>query len=199
MAIPAEASDSAVAKTEFREILGALGITQHHVAKLFNVGARSIRRWRDGERRIPCGVDILLRLAVSGCVTIDQIEQAAVAIPARMTGSAKPGPPAPLLVSAPEQSAAAPAVAAALADPGPTTAEKVVGLGPGACRWPYGDPEHPDFHFCGRPMADKPPYCEHHHAQAHAAPQTGSGHGAPIGLVTHGWRSPTTKRLSTGV
>ena len=64
-------------------------------------------------------------------MTIDQVEQAAVAIPARTNGSAKPGPPAPLLVApAPEQSAVAPAEAATLADPGLTTAEKVVALTP---------------------------------------------------------------------
>ena len=134
-----------------------------------------------------------------GAVTVAQVEQAAVAIPARTNGSAKPEPPAPLLgAPAPEQSAAAPAEAAALADPGLTTAEKVCALAPGACRWPCGDPARPDFHFCGGPVA-RGPYCEHHRAMAYAAPLTGSGHGARIGRVAHGWRSPTTKRLSTGV
>jgi hypothetical protein len=41
------------------------------------------------------------------------------------------------------------------------------------------------------------PYCEHHRAMAYAAPLTGRGHGARSGRVAHGWRSPTTKRLST--
>ena len=134
-----------------------------------------------------------------GAVTVAQVEQAAVPIPARTNGSAKPGPPAPLLVApAPEQSVVARAEAAALADPGLTTAEKVCALTPEACRWPCGDPGHPDFHFCGSPVARRP-YCEHHRAMAYVAPLTGSGHGARIGLVAHGWRSPTTKRLSTGV
>ena len=178
-------------------MLGAVGITQHRVAQLFGVGPRSVRRWQYGDRRVPCGVGIVLRLLACGAVTVDQVE-AVVAIPARTNGSAKLEPPAPLLVSAPEQSAAAPAEAATLADPGLTTAEKVVALAPGTCRWPCGDPARPDFHFCGSPVASRP-YCEHHRAMAYMAPLPGSGHGAPIGLVTHGWRSPTTKRLSTGV
>ena len=120
-----------MARTEFRATLDALGIAQHRVAQLFGVGPRSIRRWQDGDRRVPCGVGIVVRLLACGAVTVDQVE-AAVAIPARTNGSAKPEPPAPLLVApAPEQSAAAPAEAAALADPGLTTAEKVVRTRPG--------------------------------------------------------------------
>ncbi len=30
------------------------------------------------------------------------------------------------------------------------------------CRWPEGDPKHPDFHFCGRAKAPAGPYCPHH-------------------------------------
>jgi DNA-binding transcriptional regulator YiaG len=198
MAIPAEASDPSVATTEFRAIVGALGIAQHRVARLFGVGARSIRRWRAGERRIPCGVDILLRLMVCGAVTIDQIE-AVVPIPTRTNGDAKPEPPAPLPgAPAPEQSAAAPAETVALADPDLTTAEKVVALGPGDCRWPCGDPGRADFYFCCSPVTERP-YCQHHHALARAAPPTGSRRGVRAAPISHGWRSPTTKRLSTGV
>ena len=186
MAIHEEASDLSVAATEFRATLGALGIAQHRVAQLFGVGPRSVRRWQDGDRRVPCGVGIVLRLLAAGTVTVAQVEQAAVPIPARTNGSAKPGPPAPLLVApAPEQSATAPAEAAALADPGLTTAEKVVALAPGDCRWPHGDPGHPDFHFCGSPVARKP-YCEQHRAMAYAAPLTGSGHGAAAGASLMG-------------
>jgi hypothetical protein len=185
--------------TEFRETLDALGLAQQRVARLFNVGVRSVRRWRDGARRIPCGVDILLRLMACGAVSIDEVERAAVAIPARTNGDAKPEPPAPLPgAPAPEQSAAAPTEAVALADPGLSTAEKVAGLAQGTCRWPCGDPAHPDFHFCGSSVARKP-YCERHRAMAYAAPLTGSGHGTRRGRVAHGWRSPTTKRLSTRV
>ena len=108
-------------------MLSTLGLAQHRVAHLFGVGPRSVRRWQDGDRRVPCGVDIVLRLLAAGAVTVAQVEQAAVPIPARTNGSAKPEPPAPLLgAPAPEQSAAAPTEAVALADPGLTTAEKVV-------------------------------------------------------------------------
>jgi hypothetical protein len=34
------------------------------------------------------------------------------------------------------------------------------------CRWPIGEPRHPDFHFCGAPQMEGRPYCEHHWAMA---------------------------------
>jgi GcrA cell cycle regulator len=34
------------------------------------------------------------------------------------------------------------------------------------CRWPVGEPRHPDFHFCGEPQACGRPYCEHHWSMA---------------------------------
>jgi GcrA cell cycle regulator len=179
-----EASD--LTTTEFRETLGALGLAQHRVAQLFGVGPRSVRRWQRGDRRLPLGINILFRLMAMGAVTIGQVEQVATSV--RINGGAKPEPRAPLLVEpAPAQSALARAEAATLADPGLTTAEKVGALAPGACCWPCGDPGHPDFHFCGSPVA-KRPYCETHRAMAYVAPLTGSGR------VAHGWRSPTTKR-----
>ena len=30
------------------------------------------------------------------------------------------------------------------------------------CRWPIGDPQRSDFHFCGKPKAPDFPYCEFH-------------------------------------
>jgi GcrA cell cycle regulator len=30
------------------------------------------------------------------------------------------------------------------------------------CRWPIGDPQHADFHFCGAPRASGRPYCQAH-------------------------------------
>lgn len=30
------------------------------------------------------------------------------------------------------------------------------------CRWPVGDPQDENFHFCGRPKAAGVSYCEHH-------------------------------------
>jgi hypothetical protein len=54
----------------------------------------------------------------------------------------------------------------AVADLDRTTAEKLCALPARGCRWPCGDPRHPDFHFCGNPIA-KRPYCEHHRAMAY--------------------------------
>ncbi len=34
------------------------------------------------------------------------------------------------------------------------------------CRWPIGEPRHPDFHFCGEPHVPGRPYCAHHWAMA---------------------------------
>jgi len=172
---------------EFRATLGALGIAQRRVAQLFSVGPRSVRRWQHGDRRVPCGVGILLRLLAAGAVTVAQVEQAAVPVPARTNSGAKPEPPAPLLVEpALDQSALARARAAARADPGLTTAEKVIALALGACRWPGGDPRHSDFYFCGDPVAEKS-YCKHHHALAYMAPRTGGGHGALAAQWGHQW------------
>lgn len=30
------------------------------------------------------------------------------------------------------------------------------------CRWPIGDPQHRDFHFCGNHKSDGQSYCEYH-------------------------------------
>ena len=66
------------AATEFRATLGALGLAQRRVARLFDVGERSIRRWQHGDRRVPYAVTLVCRLMAMGAVTIDQVEQAAV-------------------------------------------------------------------------------------------------------------------------
>src|SRR5262249_1214641 len=156
-------------RTEFRETLGALGLAQDRVAQLFGVGPRSVRRWRDGTRRVPHGVDIVLRLLAGGAVTIEQVERAAVPTPARTNGGADPGPlPPPPVPPAPEQSALQ---VAALANPGLTVAEKVLALAPGTCRWPCGNLHSPNFHFCSHPVT-KGPHCEHHHVVAYMAAPT---------------------------
>src|SRR5262245_50829713 len=96
---PSRGSDTSAprATTELCETLGALGIAQR-VAQLFGVGPRSVRRWRYGDGRVPCGVGIVLRLLAAETMTVAEVEQvAAVPIPARTNGSAKPGAPAPLL------------------------------------------------------------------------------------------------------
>ncbi len=35
-----------------------------------------------------------------------------------------------------------------------------------SCRWPIGDPQHDDFHFCGKGKQDGLPYCEFHSRRA---------------------------------
>ena len=41
------------------------------------------------------------------------------------------------------------------------------------CKWPYGDPRLPGFHFCGKPADVSVPYCEEHTkiAYVHPAPK----------------------------
>ena len=36
----------------------------------------------------------------------------------------------------------------------------------GSCRWPIGDPQHADFHFCNRGKVAGLPYCEFHARRA---------------------------------
>jgi hypothetical protein len=172
----------AAAADELRAMLNTLGLTQHRIARLFGITPRSFRRWVHGERRIPRGIIILVRLLSAGVVTVAQIE---ATVPARANGSAKPRPPTPRLVEPePEQSALARAEVATFADLSPAAAV-VVALVPGACRWPEGDPGRPGFRFCNDPVA-APPYCARHRARAYLAPQTGSGHGVRVGFVAHG-------------
>ena len=35
-----------------------------------------------------------------------------------------------------------------------------------SCRWPIGDPQHEEFHFCGKGKLDGLPYCEFHSRRA---------------------------------
>jgi GcrA cell cycle regulator len=35
-----------------------------------------------------------------------------------------------------------------------------------SCRWPIGDPQMADFHFCGKTKVPLLPYCEHHARRA---------------------------------
>ena len=39
-------------------------------------------------------------------------------------------------------------------------------LAEGHCRWPIGDPQEQDFHFCGKNKVPLLPYCEHHARRA---------------------------------
>src|SRR5262249_39121733 len=107
----------AAAATEFARALDAFNLSQLRVARLFGVNVRTIRRWRSGDRTIPTGVGILIRLMVVKAVSVEQLERAAAPISARTNGSAEPRLPAPLLV--------APTPAPTLANPDLTTAQKV--------------------------------------------------------------------------
>ena len=40
-----------------------------------------------------------------------------------------------------------------------------------SCRWPIGDPQQPEFHFCGRKKIHGLPYCEVHARRAYQPPQ----------------------------
>jgi GcrA cell cycle regulator len=43
------------------------------------------------------------------------------------------------------------------------------------CKWPIGDPRHPDFHFCGRASAEGLPYCADHARRAYQPPARRAG------------------------
>lgn len=38
----------------------------------------------------------------------------------------------------------------------------------GMCRWPFGNREDKNFHFCGKPSDPAVSYCEEHMVLAHA-------------------------------
>jgi GcrA cell cycle regulator len=50
----------------------------------------------------------------------------------------------------------------------------VEGLGPHQCKWPIGDPQSPDFHFCHHKRIGGISYCETHAKRAFAQPPTAS-------------------------
>src|SRR5262249_9021965 len=169
--------------TEFRETLGALGLSRAHLARLLSRSPRCISHWTLGDRPLPYEVGILLQLLAAQKITVRDVEEAAA--PTRANGSAAPDPRPAIAAPDPEPRVSVPTVDS---DPAPlkpavraplpavlslTTAEKVIALASGACRWPYGDPRHSDFHFCGNPVAEKP-YCEHHCTMAYMAPPTRS-------------------------
>ena len=39
------------------------------------------------------------------------------------------------------------------------------------CKWPFGDPKKPDFHFCGKAVDVTVTYCPEHRAMAYIAPR----------------------------
>jgi hypothetical protein len=147
-------------------LFASLDVAQHRLAQLFGVSPRSVRRWRDGKRRTPYGVQLVLNLLATEAISITELERAAV----RINGGAKPVPHR--IEPVPEQKALARAETATLADLGPTTAERVWELAAGCCCWPIGDPGASGFNFCGRPAVGGEPYCAAHRAAAHRRPAT---------------------------
>jgi hypothetical protein len=71
--------------TELCEMLGSLGLPQRRLAKILGSTPRHVRRWRRGERRVPHGIAVLLRLLVAGAIGVDQIEKAAAPAKASRT------------------------------------------------------------------------------------------------------------------
>jgi GcrA cell cycle regulator len=61
------------------------------------------------------------------------------------------------------------------------------------CRWPIGDPQHPDFHFCGKTKVAGLPYCEFHARRAFQPPQSRRREPAPAPAAIEVATSDKTK------
>ena len=59
----------------------------------------------------------------------------------------------------------------------------------GLCRWPFGDPKKPEFHFCGKPCDSTKSYCTEHRAAAFTDPpiptRRGDGNADANGYARH--------------
>ena len=60
---------------QFKHAIDKLGLTQLAAARLLGVDGRTVRRWAIGERQIHFAAAILLRLLLSGDVTIEAVER----------------------------------------------------------------------------------------------------------------------------
>lgn len=60
------------------------------------------------------------------------------------------------------------------------------------CRWPIGDPQHDDFHFCNKSKVPGLPYCEFHAKRAFQPPQARRRGGAAKPETTPALAKPTT-------
>jgi hypothetical protein len=150
--------------TEFRVMLGELGFEQQRVAQLFGVKPRNLRRWRRGDRPIPHGIQILLRLLAIGAVTVAQVEEAAKTVTSSDAMASGNLSTADKVCAF--KAATSPDAAAASRDL--STADKVCALTPTACRWPIGDPACADFCFCGASVVvGNSSYCDRHRATAY--------------------------------
>lgn len=59
---------------QYRAALDRLGLSQLGAARLFEADGRTSRRWALGERSVPIGIAILLKLMLAGKVTAADIE-----------------------------------------------------------------------------------------------------------------------------
>jgi GcrA cell cycle regulator len=57
------------------------------------------------------------------------------------------------------------------------------GLTEDQCRWPIGDPQHADFHFCNGAKVSGLSYCEHHARRAYTPPQVRKGLERKVGSM----------------
>ena len=101
----------------------------------------------------------------------------------RVPGAPRPRPRRPRVershVHAPRPAAASPMRRVELPLP-PVELEDMPGatiltLTDRICKWPIGDPRHPDFHFCGRASAEGLPYCIDHARRAYQPPARRGG------------------------
>jgi GcrA cell cycle regulator len=86
----------------------------------------------------------------------------------------------PPRAAAPRRAKGSPALSALFADGYVSPAEEVViptgerkgiaDLEPNDCRWPIGDPQSPDFHFCAREKVPGLSYCRQHGQRAYQPP-----------------------------
>ena len=61
---------------QFRIALDRLKLSQLGAARLLKADERTARRWALGERSIPVAVAVLLRLLISGKITVADVEAA---------------------------------------------------------------------------------------------------------------------------
>ncbi len=52
-----------------------------------------------------------------------------------------------------------------------------------SCRWPIGDPQHEDFHFCGKTKVPGISYCEFHGRRAYQPPHARASGWVPSRVV----------------
>ncbi len=62
--------------SQLKVALARLRLSQMALARLFDQAPRTVRRWIAGDARVPATATALLRLAVSGKITIRDIEEA---------------------------------------------------------------------------------------------------------------------------